>query len=211
MRYALYVIMIFTLLLTACNGGGDDSNGQTSGDAPQDEQTFDPTFEAQIQEEATDVPLELIPTLTPAGESALVVPLPGTLVASETEDPEPGGIFDSVYLRQEGGQNDIITITEVFSDGRVIRDGVEGLVDQISIMEIDNAINTLNFFGMQGTLMGPPGDDNTYVYRVFVVSGDNERAIMAQDGYMPPEFMALLTLVRQAGDAVPPTATPTDG
>lgn len=199
MRLQGYLILVFVLILAACGGGSKDT---PSADVPAvgDLGPEAATFQAQIDAALTDA--TPIPTVTPAGEGALIVPVPGTLVASETQDPEPRGLFDYVSMTQTGGREDITLVIQVYSDGRVIRDGVEGRVESALVAEIDNAINTLNFFGMQGAMLGPPGGADTYRYRVIVKRGFQERAIWAQDGFMPNEFIQLLSLIRDAGDGI---------
>lgn len=133
-----------------------------------------------------------------SSEGALPPAGPGTLVASETEDPEPIGPFQLVRLRQQGGRGNITTVIEIYADGRIVRDGEIGTVDAATIGRINQMIDDMGFFSMQGTYIGPPGADDTYTYRVYVDSGDIDRAINAQDGYLPQELTSLLATITNA-------------
>lgn len=159
------------------------------------------TFEAELDEVLTPAtPIPPLATATLADENALPIPLPGTLVASETEDPEPPGLFDYISMEQEGGRGGSVILIEIYGDGTVIANGITGQIGPAEILEIDNAINTVNFFGMQGALLGPPGRADGYIYRLAITRNQTTRAINAQEGYMPGEFINLLGLVRQAGN-----------
>ena len=163
------------------------------------------TFEAEMDEVLSDAtPIPPLPTATLADESALPVPLPGTLVASETEDPEPPLPFDHISMEQESGRGGSTALIEIYGDGRVVANGVTGQISPAEILEIENAINIVNFFGMQGALLGPPGRSEGYIYRLAITRDQKTRAIFAQEGYMPDEFMQLLGLVRQAGNSAGP-------
>jgi len=73
--------------------------------------------------------------------------------------------------------------------------------DAATLAQIAQLITDINFFGLQGNfLSGVPAGEDTYRYRLAVVSGEWERAIQAQEGYMPEEIVRLLGLIRQVGD-----------
>ena len=203
MRYTAYLILILALVMAACGGDNGDSGSPVPSPTPLSDEAL--TFQAEMVEVLTDeTALPPLATQTPASESALVIALPGTLVASETEDPDPRGPFDYIYMQQQGGRENTTIIIEIYGDGRVTRDGMEGRISPDQIAGLNEAINTLNFFGMQGTLLGPPGGEDTYTYRVSIQRGAQARTVNAQDGYMPDEFIQLLGLIRRAGDSVSP-------
>jgi hypothetical protein len=210
MRKFWYLILLSAFVLAAC-GGGDD-NDSTNGDnanvlptsaatavdgqGVEDETTFDEIAEQSFVEPAPYVPA----TQTPSSEGALPVPLPGTLVASETEDPNVGLTFDYIFFQQTGGSENTTTVVEIYSDGRVVRDGETFTVSQNVITQLDQMIDSLNFFGLQGTMLGPPGPETSYRYRVGVTRGAETRAINAQDGFIPDEFAAFLGSIRNAAN-----------
>jgi hypothetical protein len=138
----------------------------------------------------------------PPSGGALAIAPPGTLVASETEEPEPGGMFEFIYFQQTGGPANEEIIFQIFPDGRIVSQDRTVTVGQNVIEGLNDKITELNFFGMQGNLMGPPGRDDEYRYRIAVGRNGTERAISAQDRYMPPEFISFLSMIRNAGDVL---------
>jgi len=161
--------------------------------------------ETLIAEEiAAQNPQPFAPTLLPVEEEgALPVPLAGTLVASETEDPQAGLAFDYIYLLQEGGSNNERIIAEIYGDGRTTFNTREGKIGQDTIIEIIRAIDELNYFGIQGTFLGPAPRPNEYNYTIVVQRGANSRRINAQDGYIPMEFIRFLAQIRNIAELAP--------
>lgn len=218
-----HLIVLLILILAAC--GSDDNQQpeqpanptQAPADAvqpPQDappEGTADPdvnvettlSFEELVQDVLGEPPTpQIFPTVT-LSEGALPVPLPGTLVASETEEAQPNpGPFDRITFLQTGGTNDIIISFEITSDGIVERDGQTASVSPDVIQRLDQMIDDLNFMGLQGTFMGPAPNDDVYQYRIAVIDGDSSRAVWSQDGFMPDQYREFLGLIRTVGDSV---------
>ena len=201
MRRTLYLIVVLMLILTACGGDGDSNDATSPPNEPLSDEAA--TFAAEVDDVLADAtPVPLISTAAPVDDSALVVAPPGELVASETEDPEPRGMFDYISMQQEGGRENTVITIEIYNDGRVTLNGAEGRIGLETINQIDETINRLNFFGMQGTLLGSPGGDDIYYYRVSVQRGFQARTISAQDGYIPDEFLSLLAMIRGAGESI---------
>jgi hypothetical protein len=162
-----------------------------------------PVFDDLVAEALGTEVSEAPPTRQPpSGDGALAVAPPGTLVASETEEPEPGGMFEFIYFEQTGGPGNEEIIFQIFPDGRVVSEDRTVTVGQNVIEGLNHQITELNFFGMQGNLMGPPGRADEYRYRIAVGRNGMERAISAQDRYMPPEFISFLSMIRNAGDTL---------
>ena len=215
MRYALYVVLILSLALAAC-GGGDSSptesgptiapvpptaeDGLDGPDADDDVMGAALDFEEVVARALHTQEPFVRPSSTPDPDGGLEVPLPRTLVAAETEEAEPAGDFRYVTFEQraEGESNGPLLV--IYADGRVIRDGQEGRLDAEDIRQINDAISELNFFGIQGTFMGPPGGEGSYVYRVAVETETMGRAINAQNGYMPDQLTVFLGMIRGMGD-----------
>jgi hypothetical protein len=171
-------------------------------DSDTDDDT-DLTFE-DLEDQIQPEPAEpvVLPSQTPFSEGALPVAPPGTLIASQTEDPAIlAGSFDRIYFEQVRGTEEPLII-EIFGDGRVIANEVEGIVDLASIGDLDAQLDAVNYFGLQATYMGPPGREEAYRYQLFVQQGDLEKMINAQDGYIPNEVQTIFGTIRSLGDAV---------
>lgn len=210
------LILLVALILAACGSGGDSE--ETSVPDSVSSSPVASTSEAPLEVTAvgagiTDEDLETLlpppvtpivfPTQTPASEGALPVPLPQTLVASETEDVVPRGDFDYIYFRQTGGEDGIEIVIEFFGDGRVTYNGEEGTIAEANIANLNTLINDLNFFGLQGTMMSAaPSGSETYYYQVYIQRGNQQRSINSQDGFMPREYIAFLGVLIQYGTAI---------
>jgi hypothetical protein len=214
MRYTGYLIIICALLLTACDtGGGQVDDQAASGLDPTAVPTAVPgenpaldELEAMLDEETNpdypSVPLD--PEATETEVFELPVPLPGTLVASATEDPEAGLIFDKITFVLKGGPQDVHTVIELVSDGNFTRDGVPGMTTPDVVLEIDTMIDQVNFFGMQNTFLGPPADENEYSYQMIVERAGASRMVNAQDGFTPNEILQLFGKISNLGNEPPP-------
>lgn len=226
------LMIILVIVLVACSGGdsesntGDTTDTQTGGAgnvADTDTTVADAEATAIAAGEATEDPSEgafedsintlltpsgaegeadFFPTAIPEGEGALPIPLPGTLVASETEALEPIPDFDLITFRQQGGIGDIVVTFSINANATVERDGQVYPIDPSVVTQLNQDIRELNFFGLQGTYLGPARDDDAFTYRVFVQSGPEERAIQMQDGYIPLELQRFVGFIRQVGDSV---------
>lgn len=224
MRYVLIIVILLTF--TACQSGGDatqqpeESSATNTPFVPEGTQVGIsevnpddvPVIETLIAEEiaAQNPPSFVIPLATTEGEALPVAPV-GTLVASKTEDVQAGTGFDYIYMTQTGGASNESIVIEIYGDGRATINDRSGTVSRESIVELVRTIDTLNFFGLQGTFMGPAPRPNEYVYQIYVKRGGMERLINAQDGYMPIEFSSFLGYVRVVAEGLsttPPTATP---
>lgn len=130
----------------------------------------------------------------PTAEGALPIPIPGTLVASETEDPDAGLIFDRIYLVRTGIESGeaIRDEIELLQDGQFTRNGRSGIADTNTIARIDEWIDTVNFYGMQGAMLGPSSETDDYRYSLTIERNGLERTINSQDGFMPIAYMNLL-------------------
>ncbi len=224
MRYVLIIVILLTF--TACQGGGDattepeESSATNTPFAPEGTQVgvseVDPedvpVIETLIAEEiaAQNPAPPIIPLATTEGQELPIAPV-GTLIASQTEDVQAGTGFDYIYMTQTGGVNNESIVIEIYSDGRAKLNDREGIITRENIVELVRNIDSLNFFGLQGTFMGPAPRPNEYVYQIYIKRGGLERLINAQDGYMPIEFSSFLGYVRAVAEGLsttPATATP---
>ena len=177
---------------------------------------FAPTF---FNEEGTPIPQELVTPFVPPSEQeqasiGVVAPPRGQLGMAATDVPDPlnpdppdtapSSGFDYIYFEQTGGINDINLVFEVYSDGRVVIEGETLTAPQQTLDRIAEIIDTIDFFGMQSTFVGPPTDQEaSYRYRMAVIQETRQRAIQAQDGYMPPEIIQLFSAVRSLVEGQP--------
>ncbi|GAB4521334.1 MAG: hypothetical protein OHK0046_32590 [Anaerolineae bacterium] len=224
MRLRFVYIIMSALLLAACGGGGNDENapaqstpvsqnptatveilvdeeGREFALPPADEGD---SFEDQVGNilEAQNAQVPVLPTQTPASEGALPVPLPGTLVASETQEVEPIPDFTSITFNQVDGETGTTFGFQIFGDGRVVLpDGRSTVVSAETIAQLNQTIRDLNFFGLQGTYLGPPAEARKYRYQITVESGSIARTINAQDGFIPVELRQFLAAVRAIGES----------
>lgn len=214
MRYALMVVALLSLLLAACGGSSTPTETgptiapvvPTAEDATPDPD-IDPAllgaelaFEDVVAQALNTPEPFVMPSSTPDPDGGLEVPLPGTLVASETEEVEPRGDFRYLRFEQRSQGADSGLQLVIYGDGRVERDGREGRISPADIQRINDAIGELNFFGLQGTFMGPPGNDETFVYRISIETDTMGRAINAQDGYIPTQLRTFMGMVRLLGE-----------
>jgi len=202
MRRNLCLILIAALFLAACGSGGTpvptaESTSPTVqatlalvGETPDSAatQTAQPTVEQQQRSFATDEP---------------PLPIPGTLDASSNPDAEAGLVFDDIQFERTGGiAGETLTI-EVKSDGTFTRDGVPGTISPDQVTMIDNMIDQLNFFGLQGIFEAPGTSADVYRYRVRVSRAGSARTIQAQDGFIPPELIQFISLLSSLGAPAP--------
>lgn len=142
----------------------------------------------------------------------LTAALAGTAVI--TEDPLGGQPFDSLLFYQTGGaSNETLTI-ELFSDGRLVRNGSESRVDSGVIEGVNVALNTVGFYTLQDIYSPPVGRTDAFRYTLLVRRGELEYQISANDGGLTanPDLAALFVTVRNLGVTntfgVPATPTP---
>jgi hypothetical protein len=182
MRLNLRLLILTVLLLSAC-ASTTDNTAVTGAPQPPASETIS---DAQL-------------TLTPVLPVDVTLPPAGTMVAPATEDPEAGLMFDVVYLEQSGGFTGIPLTVEVHSDGRLVRDGVEGNVTPEQVAEIDNIIKEIQFFGIQGQFEPAAANPDAYLYKISVDRGGSSRTINAQDGFTPDPLLRLINAVSLLG------------
>lgn len=221
MRSALYLVILMIALLAAACGGRSATTpvppAQGDNVSPQGQEVPPElgggiTDPSQVQvaptyfnELGTPIPLEQVtPIATPEFPDTLpTAPPVGVLVAVVTEDPDAGSGFDYIYFEQTGGPEATSITMEVYGDGRLIINGQERTARQQDMEAVAQLIDEINFFDVIGTFSGPPTSDETYRYRIGVAQGARQRAISAQEGYIPAEFARLLSAVLALGEGRP--------
>jgi hypothetical protein len=200
----LTLILFAALLLAACQGA------PAASPSPATLPTVAslPTSAAQAQTTATTVP----PTATPLppvsspepraydtqeAAASNLIPLPGTLVKSATEDVSANVMFDSVALIRTGGIAGKTLTIQIFSDGTLDRDGQKIKLTPAQMKQVNDQLTGLNFFGLQGVFTAPGTQPDVFHYNISVDRGGQARAIDAEDGFIPKEMQALIDLILQ--------------
>ncbi|GAB1420161.1 hypothetical protein MASR2M15_02440 [Anaerolineales bacterium] len=184
-KKSILILMVLMLSMAACgtnetptvdNSGNDQNTTDNSG-----------TVESNIVVVTRAATVE---TLEPG---ALPILPAGTLVASETEDPNADTPFTYIMFERWGGPGDVPEVTiRINRDGSATFNDVATFIPLGVIDEIQRSLLEINFFGLQGNMMGTPGTGEEFYYRLTVNREGQERAITSQDGYMPNEYKALL-------------------
>jgi hypothetical protein len=167
----LAAILLFSLLFAACTPAAPTPTA-----TPPPQMTLEPGVN----------PAEVI-SLT------IAVPPPGTLIVGSSNVPEggrPTTEFSIVYFSRTGGIAGQELMIEVRRDGTLIRDGETSTLPETTIADIDNRLNLIDFYGIQGIFTGPLPPD-AFLYSLTVDSNVGSRTINAQDGLTPPELADL--------------------
>jgi hypothetical protein len=131
----------------------------------------------------------------------IAVPIPGTLILGNSNVP-PGGRpaleFDTVYFTRTGGIAGQQLLIELRRDGTLIRDGESSTVPDATVADVDNRLNLIDFYGLQGIFTGPVAPD-AFIYNLTVESNVGSRTISAQDGFTPPELIDLFSFFAALG------------
>ncbi len=88
---------------------------------------------------------------------------------------------------------------EVHSDGTVIRNGVTSTISPDQVVFIDNLLDQINYFGIQGIFVMPGAGADLMKYRVTVDRAGASVTVDAQDGLIPPELTQLFSILRDLG------------
>ncbi len=195
MRYALSCILLCAALLSGCQNTPEATSApsptqETVQSVPDEGSTPPPETTLEVSGDATEDPLVA---------AGVTLPLPGTLLAPATEDPDAGVLFDSIlYYQAREANNETLTV-EVYSDGRVVRNGATSSISQEQVMMLQQMLEDMRFFGMQGTFTAPGRNDDIYYYQVTVERDGAANSIAAQDGYTPPELLELFGVLSDLG------------
>jgi hypothetical protein len=207
MRRNLCLILIGTLFLAACGGNAAptavlptvDTSLQTSGTVTPGQPTpigQEPTEDFAATQAAlpTSVP-QVRSYETDEASSGFTLPIPGTMIAAVTPDPNVGLIFDTVQFVRTGGITGKTLTIDIKSDGSVVRDGVPSTISPDQVTLIDTVIDQLNWFGLDGVFEAPGTSADTYHYSVTVERAGSSRTINAEDGFTPSELLQFFSLL----------------
>jgi hypothetical protein len=203
MRRNLCVILMGAVFLAACGGGTTSAPTADTSSASTVQATAASVGETPIVA-ATQPALATVEQQQRAFETdEAPLPVPGTMSAPTTPDPEAGLIFDDIQLERTGGIAGQTLTIQVRSDGTFTRDGVAGTITPDQVTMIDNLLDQMNFFGLQGVFTAPGTGADVYNYEVTVNRAGSARTIKAQDGFIPPEMIQLLSLLSSLGAPAP--------
>jgi hypothetical protein len=159
---------------------------------------------------------EVPPNVTVTGDAVIIeatsaiqealgqLPPPGTAIVPATEEANPLDAvspFDNIYYVETGGPTNSTLEIEIYSDGRVIRNGTETRISAAAVEELNLLIRDSRFFSLIGQFTQPGGastDSYTYSARVELETGASRR-IEAHDRLTPPELLRLFTRLRMVG------------
>ncbi len=192
MRRNALLCLICLIVLAACGGAGDQPTAAPQVDTsnPPADSTTDPNLAPAI-------------TVTPAqrefatGEAPL--PIPGTLVNIATEDPEAALLFDIILFTRTGGVAGVPVTVEILQNGAVTRDGVVTAITADQVKLLDDQIDLINFFGIEGVFEAPGRSAEVYHYELTVDRAGSSKTIKADDGLIPPELSQLFALLTAVG------------
>lgn len=156
-------------------------------------------------EPQADITPQPSPTIRPTVPGELPVPGLGTLVASETEDPDGLSGFENIILIRTGGplateEDPQRLVIRISNTGSISQGDVNGQISQQAIDTIGLLIEEMNFFGAQGTFLSIVGEDPTvFTYQISVERDGQRRTINAHEGHMPPELQRIVARIIEEG------------
>ncbi len=180
MRYFLCLALIGVFILAACTG--QTAPTQT----PQPTQVPETPTQEIAQQQTTPI-------------VQITVPPVGQLIAAATEDPEAGLVFHDIIFTQARGSNAPDLTIELHNDGTLIRNGQTSSVSADQVTAIDNMLDELNFFGIQGVFEAAAPNPDDYVYSITVDRAGSSRTINTQDTYTPEELKNLFAAIIALG------------
>jgi hypothetical protein len=141
-------------------------------------------------------------------QSSIQLPPPGTLVASETEDPRADVPFTTIsVVRLHQGIADGLLIK---GDGTFTYNNVPGVLSPQQIFNLNQAIKDINFFGIEAAFMSMVPQPDAYEYAITVERGEDTRTIVSQDNFTPNEYTTFLSMLWDTRNSlnVVPTSLP---
>lgn len=196
MRLNAIALILIALLVAACGSATPTPAPPTAnpGGATAAPDT-NPTAEGPAAgfTQSSDVQLNMtgMPTPPPAGTAVIAT--------ASTPDPLAGIRFDNITFTQGGGDPPVNILVVLQNDGRFTRNNTPGQISAEEVASIDDYLNQINFFSIQGTFTSPNLRPNQFIYSVRVEKQGAAVTITLQDGLIPPELERLLVLMAQLG------------
>jgi hypothetical protein len=129
------------------------------------------------------------------------VPIPGTVMPGLSNMPTGGRptiAFETVYFTRSGGIAGQTLNLQLEADGTLTRNDETISVPETTVAEVNDRLNRIDFYGLQGVFTGPVSPD-AFSYDLTVESNVGSRTISAQDGFIPPELLDLFNFISQLG------------
>ncbi len=191
MRRNLAFFLILTVVLAACGG---NATPVPTAVPVQTNPTAAPTVNA-TPTSAPATPHEYA-TGTPGTDA---IPVPGTLATDAQPNPDAGKIFDDLTFTRTGGiTGQAINIT-LTGAGVLTRDGKTSQVSSDQVKQISDALDKLDFFGLDGVFTAPGTSADAYHYSLTVDRNGNSRTINAEDGFIPTPMVQVFGLISALG------------
>lgn len=200
--HVLFIVLVF--ILAACGGNAPAPTADTSTVATPETATSAPEQAATpLDQSALATAMSLPERIYETGQPTM--PPPGQLInAASTPDPQAGLIFDSIQYQQIG--DGVTTDVELLSNGTVTRNGAASTITADQVVLIDNLLDQINFFGIQGVFAAPGAGEDVFRYKVTVNRAGASMTIDAQDGFVPPELRELFSLLNSLGAPTQPSS-----
>ncbi len=132
-----------------------------------------------------------------------MLPPPGTAVAPVTEEAVPGAEappFFEIFYQESGGPSNSSLSVVIYNDGRVLRNDVETRIPPEEVAALNQRIQEVNFFGIQGQFTMPGAGSDVYSYLVRIELEDGSaRMLDAHDRTTPPELLQFFSYLRSVG------------
>ncbi|MBL8161348.1 MAG: hypothetical protein JNJ61_05125 [Anaerolineae bacterium] len=193
MRYTALLLLICAFALVACGGG------ETPAPPTADPNVVDPNATPVPERSTLPPPITLSPREYSTDEVSDPLPVPGTLVAAATPDPDAGLVFDRILFERTGGIAGVPLTIEILSNGSVTRDGQPRTIGADLVTLIDGQLDLMNYFGIQGVFTAPGTSADIYTYNITVERNGASLTVKAQDGFIPPDIQRLISLLQDIG------------
>jgi len=186
----LYAIGLLLVGLTACGAETAPTSLPPAGDSGAPQPTSEPFVIVTRQPQPTEE--------NPLDDILAGVPIGPTLVSSATEDPDRALVFDLVELTIWGGPEGRLELV-LRQDGTYVRNGTPGRVPPSVVTVVDDALDAINFFGLNGIYSSLNAENPARRYSLRVVRANLDRRIDGEEGYIPREFLMLMGQIATIG------------
>lgn len=189
-------LCIVALILVACGGTEapqDSGNPEGENDTTNISDATPEGFGIGDEDESDNSVVIVTPQAQVSGDT---VPLPGTLVFDpEYVDENIDAVFDRIiFVRTGGGESSAFYELILMQDGSYeLNREIFGQVDVATVASIDNLLDELNFFGINTPMLGAVPDTDKFRYAITVERSGDELTIRAEDGFIPQEFLRLIS------------------
>lgn len=164
----------------------------------------------------TDIPTRTLDPVMAVTHTAIVIdaatagasfgtpelPIAGTAIISQTQDPNAGLLFDRIIFSIDA--NGAVETVEVLQSGQVVRNGQAGIpLNGQQVTELDAILDEINYFGLSGIFQAMGGGRRGTTFTITVERAGESYTIVADDNFTPPELRRLFTVLINAGQQRP--------